>query len=169
VGTALASALEARGHAIQGNKAATIRALSRAEDILSRLGGDAIAPSAFGYNEASLRFHEGNSFTHLHDVKRAFKAQEKALALCGQDNYNDWAMTRLDRAQCLIYDGDVSGGLAYAIETMQNLSEDQRRGVITLRGHAIAADLPASEKKLVEARDLKEILMLASGDSEDRQ
>jgi transcriptional regulator with XRE-family HTH domain/tetratricopeptide (TPR) repeat protein len=168
-GTALASALEARGHAIQGNKAATLGALSRAEEILSRLSADEITPSAFGYNEASFRFHEGNALTHLRDVKRAFIAQERALALCSQDNYNDWAMTRLDRAQCLIYDGNASGGLAYAAETMLNLSEDQRRGVITLRGHAIAANLSASEQKLVEARDLEEILMLTSGDREDRQ
>lgn len=166
-GTALAFALEARGQAVQGNKTATLGALSRAESTLSQLSGDAIMPSAFGYNEASLRFHEGNALTHLRDVKRALMAQDKALALCSQDNYNDWAMTRMDRAQCLIYDGDASGGLAYALETMLNLSENQRQGIITLRGHEILADLPVSEKTLTGARDLKDVLMLASGEKED--
>jgi transcriptional regulator with XRE-family HTH domain len=166
-GTALAFALEARGQAIQGNRTATLGALSHAESILSQLSGDAITPSAFGYNEASFRFHEGNAFTHLRDVKLALKAQDKALALCNRDDYNDWAMTRIDRAQCLIYDGDASGGLAYAVETMLDLSEDQRQGIITLRGHAILADLPVSEKALTGARDLKEILMLTSGEKED--
>ena len=166
-GTALAFALEARGQAMKGNRPATLGALYRAEDILSQLSGDAIASSAFGYNEASFRFHEGNAFTHLHDVRSALKAQDKALALCSRDNYNDWAMTRFDRAQCLIYDGDASGGVAYAAETILNLSESQRQGIITLRGHAILADLPAGEKDLPEARDFHEILMLTSGEKRD--
>jgi hypothetical protein len=76
-------------------------------------------------------------------------------------------MTRLDRAQCLIYDGDISGGLAYATETMTTLNEPRRQGIITLRGHAILTTLPASERELVSARDLREVLMLTNGESED--
>jgi len=38
--------------------------------------------SAFGYNQAQLRFHEGNAYTHLHDTRAAWEAQERALELC---------------------------------------------------------------------------------------
>ena len=162
-GAALAAALEARAHAAMGRHEETREALARAENILSQLSGDVLIPSAFGYNEASFRFHEGNAYTHLRDVKSAFTAQERALELCSQDNYTDWALTRLDRAQCLVYSGDVGGGLAYATATMTSVTEAQRRGIITLRGQEIVKALPEGEKRLIAARDFNELLMLTDG------
>lgn len=71
IGAALAAALEARAQATTRNQRETREALDRAESILSRLSGDTLIPSAFGYNEASFRFHEGNSYTHLREVLRS--------------------------------------------------------------------------------------------------
>jgi tetratricopeptide (TPR) repeat protein len=164
-GAALAAALEARAHAAMRRPEETREALARAESILSQLSGDALIPSAFGYNEASFRFHEGNAYTHLRDVKPAFKAQERALELCSQDNYTDWALTRLDRAQCLVYSGDASDGLAYASATIANLTEAQRRGIITLRGQEIVKALPDAEKRAIAARDFNELLMVQADES----
>jgi len=80
-GAALAAALEARAQAAMGRQQETRDALARCENVLSHLDGDALIPSAFGYNEASFRFHEGNAYTHLRDVKSALKAQERAIGL----------------------------------------------------------------------------------------
>lgn len=165
-GAALAAALEARAHASMGRDQETREALARAENVLSQLDGDALIPSALGYNESSFRFHEGNAYTHLRDVKSAFKAQERALELCGRDDYTDWAMTRLDRAECLVYSGEITGGLEYATETVQSLTGPQRKGIITLRGQEIADALPEKEKKLVTASDFRELLMLPAGNNE---
>jgi hypothetical protein len=46
-------------------------ALSRAEQMLGSLDSDSIVPSAFGYDEAQFRFHESNSYTHLHETEAA--------------------------------------------------------------------------------------------------
>lgn len=165
-GAALASALEARAQAILGRSAETREALARAEEILSRLEGEVLIPSAFGYNESSFRFHEGNAYTHLRDVKSAMRAQERALELCAPDNYTDWAMTRLDRAQCLIYSGDLTSGLEYATETIGELARAQRKGIITLRAKEIIGALPRDRKSLVAARDLREILDSSERDNE---
>lgn len=144
----------------------TREALARAENILSQLNGDALIPSAFGYNESSYRFHEGNAYTHLRDVQSALKAQERALELCGRDDYTDWAMTRLDRAQCLMYSGELTAGLEYATETVTSLTGQERKGIITLRGREIVGALPEREEKLGAARDFRELLMLPAGNSE---
>lgn len=61
VGTVLAAAIEARTHAATGRREETRAALGRAEEILSRLEGEALGASAFGYTEAQLRFHEENA------------------------------------------------------------------------------------------------------------
>jgi tetratricopeptide (TPR) repeat protein len=159
VGAALAAALEARAHAAMGSHQDTREALGRAEDILSHLGADALIPSAFGYNEAQLRFHAGNAYTHLGDVKAALREQDRALELCMPGDYTDWAMTRLDRATCLIHDGITNDALAYATETMTSLIEPQRQGIITLRGHEILSALPKAQQALPAARELRELLM----------
>jgi tetratricopeptide (TPR) repeat protein len=166
VGMALAAALEARAQAALGRDQEAHKAIARADNILSQLGGEALIPSAFGYNEGSFRFHEGNAYTNLRDVKLAFGAQERALELCSQDDYNDWALTRLDRAHCLVYDHDITSGLAYASETMKSLTVPQRQGIIVLRGKEILGTLPKKEIRRAIVSDFRELLMLPTGESE---
>ena len=163
VGAALAAALEGRAHAAMGHHQAASAALGRAEDILSHLCGDELAPSAFGYNEGQLRFHQSSAYTSLHDIRSAFKAQDRALELCPPNDYTDWSMTRLDRAACLAYDGDTADALQYAAETLGNLAESQRQGIITLRGYEILNILPGPQHALPAARDLLGLLTPTTG------
>jgi hypothetical protein len=81
VGAILAAALEARAHAALGQAAETRAALQRAEWVLPRLDAESLVPSAFGYNEGQLRFHESSALTHLRDARAAWTAQERALEL----------------------------------------------------------------------------------------
>lgn len=164
VGAALAAALEARAHAAMGENRETGAALGRAEDITARLDGDALTPSAFGYNEGQLRFHAGSAYTHLRDTKAAFRVQDRALELCMPGDYTDWAMTRLDRAACLVFSGETADGLAYAADTLTALTEDRRSGIITGRGYQILADLPSAERRMPAVRDFRDLLMLSSSE-----
>ncbi len=95
------------------------------------------------------------------------RAQDRALELCPSDNYADWAMTRLDRAQCLIHAGDVTSGLEYANETVTTITAAQRQGIIALRGREIMKTLPESEKKRAAARSFEELLAASVRNSED--
>jgi tetratricopeptide (TPR) repeat protein len=162
VGAALAAALEARAHAAMRNRDETRSALARAEEITAKLDGAALVPSAFGYNEAQLRFHAGSALTHLHDVKAAIAAQDRALELCMPGDYTDWAMTRLDRAECLTHSDETADAFAYAAETIDSLTMEQRKGIITLRGHDILDSLPRQRQALPAARDFRELLNLTS-------
>ncbi|MGH3320976.1 MAG: helix-turn-helix domain-containing protein [Streptosporangiaceae bacterium] len=168
VGAALAAALEARANAAMGRRRETHAALARAEEVTAQLDGDALVPSAFGYNEAQLRFHAGSAYTHLRELRAAFIAQDRALQLCMPGDYTDWAMTRLDRASCLAYSGDTADalnrtcGLKYASETIIALSESQRRGIIALRGHELLNGLSTAQRRLPAARDLHEALMMTT-------
>jgi tetratricopeptide (TPR) repeat protein len=164
VGTALAAALEGRAYAVMGRGQETRSALGRAEASLSDLEGEALAPSAFGYNEGQLRFHEGNAYTHLGDVRLALKAQDRALELCAPDDYTDWAMTQLDRTSCLAKSDDTTSALNTAKEALATLSEAQRWGLITLRGHEVLNSLPKGQQTLAAAGDLRELLMLTTTD-----
>lgn len=158
VGAALAAGLEARAQAAMGRQQETHAALARAEDITAQLSGEALIPSAFGYNEAQLRFHAGSAYTSLRDAKAALDAQDRALALCMPGDYTDWAMTRLDQVMCLAYRGDIADAFAYAASTLQSLSGAQRQGIITMRSYEILNALPEDQRELPAARDFRELL-----------
>jgi transcriptional regulator with XRE-family HTH domain len=157
VGAAQAAALEARTLATLGLDEAMHAALHRAESIRSRLDDSALVASAFGYSEAQFRFHEGSALTRLGDVKFAWKAHDRALELPSTD-YTDRAMTRLDRAECLLRDHDLSDALDYARRTLEDLNAGQRRGIISTRAREIADALPANCQKLPAAREFHELL-----------
>jgi hypothetical protein len=158
VGAVLAAALEARAQAALGHKHETRAALTYAETCLSRLDASAIGTSAFNYNEAQLRFHEGNAFTHLHDTNAAWRAQEQALCLCPTSDYMDRTMTKLDRANCLAHDGDVTGAVAITVEAATSLTGRQRQGIIAARVRETIAALPARYQALPAVRDLHDLV-----------
>lgn len=160
-GFVLAAALEARAQAALGRADETRSALQQAESCLSCLDADAIGTSAFDYNEAQLRFHEGNALTHLHDTGAAWQAQERALSLCPASDYMDRTMTQLDRAHCLAYDGDVTGAVAVTAEAMTPLNDQQRQGIIAVRVREIIAILSSKYRTLPAVRDLHDLLPLS--------
>jgi hypothetical protein len=159
VGGILAAALEARAHAALGRPVETRAALGHAEAILAKLDADCLVPSAFGYSEAQLRFHESNALTNLRDTKAAWAAQERALALTPNFDYTDRALTHLDRATCLVHEGDISGATTYATQTLTALTGEERLGIITGRARRIFDALPPHAASLPTARDLRELLM----------
>ena len=159
VGAVLAAALEARAQAALGRQQETRHALECAEDCLSHLDASDIGTSAFDYKEAQLRFHEGNAFTHLHDTSAAWQAQEIALTLCPASDYMDQTMTKLDRANCLAYDGDVTGAVAVIVQATSPLTDRQRQGIIAARVRETIAALPAQHHALPAVRDLHYLLL----------
>jgi hypothetical protein len=115
-------------------------------------------PSAFGYNEAQLRFHEGNALTHLHDTEAAWRAQQRALQLYPPSDYLDRTLLQLDRASCLAFDGDVTSAMGKAASAVGRLAPEQRSGMILMRGGQILGSLSDSQRELPAARDFRDFL-----------
>ncbi|HMC09361.1 MAG TPA: helix-turn-helix transcriptional regulator [Actinomycetota bacterium] len=159
VGAVLAAALEARALAALGRAEASAT-LREAEAIFAALDNDAVTASAFGYNEAQLRFHEGNALTHLGDTKAALSAQDRALALLPAGDFMDRALTELDRAVCLARDGDASAAASGALDTLLRLSEQQRQGIISRRAEQLVAALPRQGQAPAPARELRDLLII---------
>lgn len=162
VGAALAAALEMRAHAAMGSDMLTRAALDRAEVILGELDGNDLDASAFGYNEAQLRFHEGSAFTQLGDTRAALAAQDRALELCAPGDYMDWALIRLDRAVCLLLDGDVKGALQVAADTIKSVTPPQRVGIISTRVHELLSALDGAGHNAAHVGELRELLLLTT-------
>ena len=119
VGTVTAAALEMRARArATGDASAAMAALAAAVRIRrTRLSGDDLAASAFGYAESRLVCHSGDALTCLGDTSAAIPALNRPLELCSPGAHADWAMIRLNRAECLTIRGrgsrrgpDLRGG-----------------------------------------------------------
>lgn len=166
VGVPLAAALEARTLAVLGQDADARDAVRRAEGAVGLLDAEALVPSAFGYNEAQLRFHEGNALTHLHDTRGAWAAQERALELYPTSDYLDRTLLQLDRSSCLVYDGDAATAMTHATQTLADLTDEQRSGLILMRGHQVLNTLSSSQRALPAAREFHDLLIVTA--EEDR-
>lgn len=158
VGAVLAAALEARAQAALRREQETRAAIARAETMLSRLDDTSTGTSAFNYNEAQLRFHEGNALTHLHDTTRAWRAQRQALDLCPASDYMDRTLTLLDRADCLAHDHELDGAIVYLMDALEPLSERQRQGIIAARARTTLRTLPSRQQALPAVRELHDLL-----------
>lgn len=161
-GVPLAAALEARACARLGRSAEAVDAITRAEMLVGRLDTHALAPSAFGYNEAQLRFHEGNTYAHLGDCRAAFPAQQRALELCAAGDYTDRAMVRLDKAITLVAAHETDQAAIEAVETLADLTSEQRRGIIDLRAREVLAAMPRRERSLPVTVELRDIIEAGS-------
>lgn len=145
-----------------GTQTQAQRALQRAEDVLARLDDEERIASAFGYNEAQFRFHEGNTYTHLHDTAAAGSAQDRALSLYPQSDFLDRALIHLDRSSCLAYEGDVSEASLLAARTLEALSQAQRAGLVDARAREIFEAIPAKQRQLPAVSDFRDCLKLNS-------
>lgn len=56
-------------------------------------------------------------------------------------------------------DGDASGAIAYALDTLLDLSEHERQGIISGRVWQITNALPAQTRTLPAVAELRDLLM----------
>jgi tetratricopeptide (TPR) repeat protein len=157
-GFALAAALGARASAALGRPGRARAALRSAEDTLDRLDPADLAASAFGYNEAQLRFHEGNALTYLGDVKAAERPHERALQRYPVEDFLDRTLVLLDQASCLVDAGDARAAVGHATRAVSGLDEQQRDGLVTRRARQLLESLPAQQGALRPARQLRDLL-----------
>lgn len=158
VGSALAAAVEARAHALMGGEQGVMRALASAESYLANLADNATVPSAFGYNEAQFRFHQENALTRLGAVSQAIQVQDRALELCPAEDFMDRALVLLDRADCLVADGDISSAIELTKQTLRGLESSQAQGLIANRARETLLALPDGEIRRLNALELREAI-----------
>jgi hypothetical protein len=72
-------------------------------------------------------------------------------------------MIRLNRAACLIRDGQPDAGLAYAEETLAVLDGAKRQGIITGRARELLAGLTAGQRASRAGRDLRGLVEDTTG------
>lgn len=158
IGYVLAAALESRALASQGREDETHAALATAENGFADLSASDTTRSALGYDEAQLRFHQGNAYTHLGLTDLAWQAQRRALELYPHNDYLDRALVHLDRAQCLVHQREPDAAMAVAEAGITGLRHDQRQGLVTVRTLEVLSTMPTDWRARPATRSVQDLL-----------
>jgi len=141
---------------VAGRADEALAALGRVSDVTEQLPARVVADegSLLGWPEARLRHTESYVHTWLGDTRRAYAAQEAALQIYPESLARGRAMMLLHRVACMIQDGDVGGGLAYAGQVLDGLPVQHHTQSVYAIGRAAMRVLPAQERGRPEATEL---------------
>ena len=158
--SALAAAAEARALARQGVRSEAYAAISRSRNIVAQVG-EPDNNEAFRFGERRLLFYESSTFSNAGDSLRAGQAQERALALYGDEpGLIDPALIRLDQAQLLVHDGGLSDACELTRETCLALPATHRTLIFAVRIKQIAMAIPDSHAAHQALSELYQELVL---------
>ncbi|MFI1188792.1 helix-turn-helix domain-containing protein [Streptomyces californicus] len=139
---------------------AAVTTLRRLAELTERVPGEIAADrgSLFGWPEVRLRYTESYVHTARRDTRAAYAAQDRALELYGADLPRDRAKMLLHRARCLVIDGDITGGAAYATDVLDHLDATVRFESVHASARAVLAVVPPRGRKLAAVRTLRGVL-----------
>jgi len=154
--------------AVAGRPAEALAALGRVTDVTERVPARVVGDegSMFGWPEVRLRHTESYVHTWLGDTCRAYAAQEAALQIYPESLARDRATMLLHRVTCMIRDGDVGGGLAYATRVLDSLPAQHHTESVYAIGRAAIRVVPAQERGRPEAAELRARLAFSPAEEE---
>lgn len=161
--TAMAWAIAARAAGLNREPQAARQALRRAEDLFGT--GDPADNSAYVFKAAQLHFYASHALTSIGETRAAWDAQDAALAAFGPDEMLDPTLVHLDRALCILQDGDTVGGTDYASKVLFDLPTEYRPAIVLRRATAIAEAVPPRQRTLPAVRRFHDVLALGAGAS----
>jgi transcriptional regulator with XRE-family HTH domain len=154
--------------AVAGRGDEAVAALERLADLTDQLPARVVADegSVLGWPEVRLRHTESYVHTWLGDTRRAYAAQEAALQIYPESLARERGKLLLHRGACMIQDGDVGGGLAYAGRVLDNLPVQHHTESVYAIGRAAMRVVPAQERGRPEAAELRARLGISALDEE---
>lgn len=160
--TAMAWAILARAAAIMVQPTAARTALHHAEAVFGRTENIA-DNSAYAFTTGQLHFYTSHALTTIGETRAARQAQDDALAAFGPGEHLDPTLVHLDRALCMVTDGDVAVGVDYAATVLLRLPVEYRPTIVIRRARAVAAAVPPSRRTLPAVRALHDALAIDAG------
>lgn len=159
--TAMAWAVLARAAALMRDRAAARTALAHAEKLYATIStrGD---NTAYQFTTGQLHFYRSHALTTIGETGAAWQAQDDALAAFGPNERLDPTLVHLDRALCMVSDGNVDQGSDYATTILLRLPLDHRPAIVTRRAHAVATAVPPTRRGLPAVRALHEVLAISA-------
>jgi tetratricopeptide (TPR) repeat protein len=161
-GTAHVYAGLAQTLAVAGRREEALRALATTADLTERMPAAVLADeeSLHGWPEVRLRHTESYVHTWLGNPQAAHTAQDEALRLYRPSlPPRQPTQVKLHRVGCMIREGDLAGGLAYAGTVLDELPPEHHNDHVYAVGRAALAFLPERERARRDAVEVRERLV----------
>ncbi len=137
---------------------ATHRSIDRAEAAFSTYDAAPGEQHAYGYTSAQLHFYISNALTEIGETGTAHLAQDEALANYEPAAFLDPSLVRLDRAVCLLKDGDTETAAWSAVEVLNSLPQEHLSSIVVQQARRFAAAIPRTQHALPAFRELRRAL-----------
>jgi tetratricopeptide (TPR) repeat protein len=102
--------------------------------------------SLFGWPEEKLRYTQSFVYSFLGDSGRADEAQNRAVQLYPKSHHRGRAQVELQRALCLVRDGDAEEGARHAHGTMNGLPPEHHIRLVVDLGQRVLDAVPAGDR-----------------------
>ena len=168
VGTAGLYAGLAQTLAVAARADEAMAALGRVAEVTEQLPARVVADEGSMLGWPEVRLHHTESYVHtwLGNTRHAYAAQEAALQIYPESLARDRAKMQLHRVACMIQDGDVGGGLAYATRVLDSLPVQHHTESVYAIGRAAMRVVPAQERGRPEAAELRARLAFSPTEGE---
>jgi transcriptional regulator with XRE-family HTH domain len=160
--TAMAWAILARAAACMAQAGPARAALHQAEALFGTVG-TVSDNTAYAFTTGQLHFYRSHALTTLGESRAAWQAQDDALAAFAPGERLDPTLVHLDRALCMINDGDVTQGAGYACDVLEQLTSVWRPVIVLRRARAVVDAIPAARRSTPAVRTLYDVLAIAAG------
>jgi hypothetical protein len=114
----------------------------------------------FGCTEVNIHHATSYVHTYLGEVKPAYAAQDRALAIYPPSDTVQSAMVQLHRARCLVIDGEIADGLTVGAEALDRVPAIRRGGPVGTLALALRDAVPAAERTRVGVDELDQRLTM---------
>jgi hypothetical protein len=95
----------------------------------------------------------GNALARLGETRRAYDAQDQALALYPSAERLDPVLLRFDRAYCLVRDNDVRDAFRLATTALEELPAAHRTGMVRAYAQDFLDSMPIAKRRSAVARE----------------
>jgi hypothetical protein len=103
--------------------------------------------SLFGWPEERMRFGESFAYSFLGDHERASQAQDRAVQLYPASFPRGRAQIELQRAICLVHEGDVAAGVGHARSVLAGLPAEHHNRPVDDLGQRVLEAVGASDRR----------------------
>jgi hypothetical protein len=98
-------------------------------------------------------------YTSVGDTAAAYEAQDRAFDLCPAEYLRDRAELQLQRARCLVQDGEVAAGLATAMRVLVELPDHCHTEFVYAAAGRVLSVVPAVDLGRPAVRDYRELMV----------
>ena len=158
VSAGVAGALAASGQAraVLGDRDGALAALDGLRGVADRLPAAVVADSGsmLGWPEVRTVHTASYVYTSLGMTREAYQAQEQALRLYPESLRRERAQMSMHTAACLVRDGDLAGGVAWAHRVLDETPASEWTAFLRERGMYVYLCLPERSRRVgVDLRD----------------